>query len=206
MNAADPITASRKRIKRGFVEARSNALQFESLDPFLEEALLQHEAVVRDNLSKTKSKLTPVAFQRLVSSIRFTKTCWIWKARQTSKGYAEFYIKSKPIRAHKLIYEMIVSPVPVGLQLDHLCRVRHCVNPLHLEPVTPKVNVLRGNGVTAQNARKTHCIKGHPLTKENITTTRGSRDCRLCNNIRACELRKRRKDAAHLIRTTQPTI
>src|SRR5690606_27636904 len=87
----------------------------------------------------------------------------------------------KYLRAHVASYELHVGPVPDGLVLDHLCRNRACINPSHMEPVPNRVNVLRGEGPTAVNARKTHCVNGHEFSAENthIRPT-GWRECKTC--------------------------
>src|SRR4051812_29221215 len=95
-------------------------------------------------------------------TVREPDGCWLWQGHIDAGGYA--YIKHEGVnrRAHKVAYEYYIGKVPEGLHLDHLCRVRHCVNPLHLEPVTPRENVVvRGIGCSAANARKTHCDHGH---------------------------------------------
>src|SRR3990167_5623746 len=92
--------------------------------------------------------------------------CWLWKGADT-QGYGHFKTKGKYLLAHRFAYETIVGLIPAGLTLDHLCRQRACVNPLHLEPVTRGENVLRGIGRSARNARKTHCIRGHPFDEAN---------------------------------------
>lgn len=106
--------------------------------------------------------------------------CWVWKGGTTSSGYGRW--GSKPARqAHRVAYELTRGPIPEGLVLDHLCRNRVCVNPEHLDPVTNRVNVLRGVGTSATNARKTHCDSGHEFTPENtIDRTKGWRECRTC--------------------------
>jgi hypothetical protein len=77
---------------------------------------------------------------------------------------------------------LLVGPIPEGLTIDHLCRVRHCVNPAHLEAVSERVNILRGNGAGARNARKTHCVKGHAFTPDNLYRDyQGYRRCRRCH-------------------------
>lgn len=89
-------------------------------------------------------------------------------------------------RAHRLYYELEKGPIPLGLTLDHLCRVRCCVNPEHLEPVTSVENVMRGENFFAQQARRTHCPKGHPYAGDNLFfSKKGERKCRLCDRARA---------------------
>lgn len=115
--------------------------------------------------------------------------CWLMTLGLNPKlrGYVRMKIGSslngsvKTASAHRVSYEAFIGPVPDGLILDHLCRVRHCVNPWHLEPVTGTENVLRGVGPTAINARKTHCIHGHPFDDRNtILDGRGYRHCLTC--------------------------
>ncbi len=89
--------------------------------------------------------------------------CWLWIGAQLSDGYGQIQQDGKRIRSHRAAYEALVGPIPAGLDLDHLCRVRCCVNPAHLEPVTERENTLRGIGVTAMNAIKTTCSRGHQL-------------------------------------------
>ena len=110
-------------------------------------------------------------------------TCWIWTAGKDRAGYGVYNGAGLGTRAaHRIAYMLLVGAIPAGLELDHLCRVRACVNPAHLEPVTPRVNQLRGEGFAGQRARQTHCIHGHRFTPENtyITPGRGTRQCRAC--------------------------
>lgn len=119
--------------------------------------------------------------------------CWLWTACQNGSGYGSFTSPGYRV-AHRFSYELLVGPVPDGLNLDHLCRVRHCVNPTHLEAVTPQVNVLRGAGLCAENARKTHCVKGHEFTPENIyRKAEGGRECLRCKRDLCREYARRRK-------------
>lgn len=109
--------------------------------------------------------------------------CWLWHRRLTRNGYGE--ISHGKLRtnalAHRLSYQLHKGPIPEGLDLDHLCRVRHCVNPSHLEPVSRRVNTLRGINPPAKNAMKTHCSKGHPFDLFNtLYRYNGRRYCRTC--------------------------
>lgn len=117
--------------------------------------------------------------------------CWIWTAGLDSKGYASFDAK----QGYVFSYEWENGPIPEGLEHDHLCRVRKCVRPSHLEPVNSSVNILRGQGPAALNARKTHCIRGHEFTKENtVSYQQGKRQCRICERIRGKINQKKIRD------------
>ncbi len=95
--------------------------------------------------------------------------CWLWIGKTLPNGYGQFAVKQAPgawghVFAHRFAYETFVGPIPSGLIIDHLCRVRNCVNPAHLEPVTYSQNSLRGNNV---NRAKTHCKNGHAFSQDN---------------------------------------
>ena len=121
--------------------------------------------------------------------------CWLWLGA-TSNGYGQFRTEGPSVKAYRYAYEFCVGPIPEGLTIDHLCRVRHCVCPDHLEPVTHRVNCLRGQSPIAANARKTQCLQGHPYDAENTyITPAGARDCRLCKRdaLRRSRQRKKRR-------------
>lgn len=116
-----------------------------------------------------------------------TDSCWLWTAFVHPLGYGKINFNGKTLTAHRVAYELCKGEIPKGLQLDHLCRVRHCVNPDHLEPVTHKVNCLRGISPHAINARKTHCIHGHEFTEDNIYKRKTGKNCKICQKRRARE-------------------
>ncbi len=114
--------------------------------------------------------------------------CWLWlgaKTRTDGMGYGQFWLTGKLQLAHRTAYEHWVAAIPDGLTIDHKCLTRLCVNPWHLEIVSRSENVLRGEGPTAQNARKQACANGHPYTAENLIVGRtGKRYCRACKQAR----------------------
>lgn len=111
--------------------------------------------------------------------------CWLWTGTQHEQGYGLLCVGRRKHRAHRMTYETLVGVVPDGLVLDHLCRVTRCVNPEHLEAVTQHENIMRGNGPTAANARKTYCPQGHPYSGANLRVTPdGWRYCFTCKQER----------------------
>ena len=133
-----------------------------------------------------------ISSDRFWSKVEKTETCWLWKAGKDGNGYGVAVLGSRSdgtyqlVKAHRHSYESLVGPIPDGLHLDHLCRVRHCVNPEHLEPVTQRENILRGEGASAQAARQTHCKNGHELVPENLVkrANPNARECKVCHRDR----------------------
>jgi len=107
--------------------------------------------------------------------------CWEWTGYRNDRGYGVKYYQNKSRLAHNVIFQLFYKILEPGQECDHLCRVRHCVNPMHIEAVTHAVNTLRGIGPTAINAQKTHCPKGHELTPDNTMVNKNRRRCRSCH-------------------------
>lgn len=136
---------------------------------------------------------------------------WPWLA-SLHEGYGQIMINDRPVGAHRVAYELLVGPIPEGMDLDHLCHTRdtacrlngdcphrRCCNPAHLEPVTRAENSHRGHSPVVAQALATHCVNGHEWTPANTWIRReGTRVCRACNRTRE---RQRRKAA----RSSSPT-
>lgn len=115
--------------------------------------------------------------------------CWLWLGSEVD-GYGRFWDSNRLVMAHRWAYEHYRGPIPSGLQTDHLCRNRCCVNPWHLELVTQRENVLRGNAPAARQALQTHCIHGHLLSGNNVRMNGRRRVCRACDRIRSARRKK----------------
>ena len=106
--------------------------------------------------------------------------CWLWMYGKDLCGYGKFKLDGWMQMAHRVAYQHYIGPIPDGLELDHLCRVRGCVNPAHLEAVTHAENMARG-----AFAMRTHCPQGHEYAGDNLGLwADNARRCRTCRNAR----------------------
>ena len=125
--------------------------------------------------------------------------CWNWTGYVAKNGYGKITYNKKSYKAHRLVYELLVKPIETGLQIDHLCRNRRCVNPTHLEEVTQKENILRGTSPTAENKNKTHCVHGHELSGENLLVSSGGRRvCRICHRKQKSAWKQKNKGSGQV--------
>lgn len=128
---------------------------------------------------------------RFAAKVDVTDDCWLWTAAKYPNGYGVFSVAAGQNRlAHRVAYELLVGPIPDGMQLDHLCRTRHCVNPAHLEPVTGIENRRRGAGFGgALHEPVTHCPQGHAYEEHGRRNTAGFWVCKPCDNARGARRR-----------------
>lgn len=127
---------------------------------------------------------------RIMQRVERSGECWLWTGHLDRYGYGQISVNNHREKVHRAAYEAFVGLIPDGLVIDHTCRVRRCVNPAHLEPVTHAENVRRG---TPANSLKTHCPQGHAYDDANTYRGAGRRDCRTCRReaTRRFEARKR---------------
>ncbi|SRR5229473_1887956 len=109
--------------------------------------------------------------------------CWLWNGKIDRYGYGKFSVKRKMESAHRVAYQVTVGPIAKGLTADHLCRVRRCIRPSHIEPVTNRENVLRGDTFPARQLAQTHCVNGHEFNEANTYHWNGHRGCRTCKRL-----------------------
>ena len=121
---------------------------------------------------------------------KISNDCWDWTACLNASGYGMFLVGRSGKLAHRLSYESLKGKIPAQMQVDHRCCNRKCVNPSHMEIVTPVENVRRGT-CWKYHSSKTHCPQGHPYSEENTYTYKGKRSCRICR--RAARKRYRNK-------------
>ena len=120
--------------------------------------------------------------------------CWEWQGHRTSwGGYGQVSVRGDMYLAHRVAFTWFKRRLRNWETIDHLCRVRHCTRPEHLEPVTMQVNTLRGISPIAVNAAKTHCLRGHAFISENIYKTPRGRHCRSCQRSRYNTYNRKRR-------------
>lgn len=134
---------------------------------------------------------------KLWSRILKTDTCWLWQGGK-SHGYGITNFESRKESVHRTIYRICVGEIPEGLQLDHLCRVKLCCNPAHLEPVTARENIRRGMCPAAKTVRYGYCIRGHKFEEGSYIQCPSGRRCKKCASIRYASYMAANKD--HLAR------
>lgn len=144
--------------------------------------------------------LTDTQVELFWKHVTKTESCWLWTGYRTSQGYGRFSVaypmfRDKPVvmHSHRVAFTIIRGSIPDELEVDHLCRVRNCVNPEHLEPVTPRENTRRSY---AARPRKSHCKQGHAFDEKNTRRNGGKCPQRVC---RQCVRDRRGKR-----RATQP--
>lgn len=135
--------------------------------------------------------MNPKDVLRVTSKFAIGDGCWEWTASRNIKrgGYGQIKMGGRVRKAHQVVYELLVGPIPAGTVLDHLCRTPACVRPDHLEPVSTRTNVLRGVAPSAIHAQQTHCVRGHELDETGIARYQSygkgrGRICLLCRKIR----------------------
>lgn len=132
--------------------------------------------------------------ERFWEKVDCSGDCWRWTGAKAGRGYGVFRKDGKMEYAHRVSYAWANGEIESGLDLDHLCREITCVNPSHLEPVSRRENLLRGETIPAQHASKTHCPKGHPYSGSNLYMDGGSRKCRTCKAAKDKAYRERKKN------------
>lgn len=117
--------------------------------------------------------------------------CWLWQGSKDTSGYGHVQFQGKLWKVHRVVYTCMVSEIPRGLTLDHLCRIRECCNPEHLEVVSNAENIRRG---ISANRQKTHCPQGHPYDDENTYfAPNGKRRCKACHRGRMNLINRRKR-------------
>ena len=147
--------------------------------------------------------------EHFLAYVRKTESCWIWEGSIGTRGYGQitWKIDGRRPKAHRVSYQLFVGPIQAGFVLDHLCWNTSCVNPVHLEPVTPHENiVVRGRtSMSAIHARKTHCVHGHAFSGDNLRFRRGTKH-RICQTCRRADAVKRRRMMSAAADNLQPHL
>lgn len=132
--------------------------------------------------------------EKLMLNHRIEGGCWRWTGAHISTGYGQLDVGGKRKGVHRLAYTAFVGPIPEGMDIDHACNVRDCINPEHLRPMSHRDNILRSAGPPGLNAWKTHCKRGHEFTPENTRIPRpGHRECWTCRRAARREYKASRR-------------
>lgn len=124
---------------------------------------------------------------RFWSKVDASGDCWEWQASKYWNGYGQAKLNGRGMNAHRVAWLILRGEIANGLQLDHLCRNRSCVNPDHMEPVSRRENILRGISPVAVNFHRFQCKNGHPFDLDNTKMLSGNRRCVKCNRMRSLE-------------------
>ena len=141
-------------------------------------------------MDKEKLREEDLILKRFWAKVSKTKNCWLWIGAKDSDGYGNWSHSKKNVKPHRFSYELHIEKIPKGLVIDHLCRVRNCVNPKHLRAVSNRTNLAAGIGFTSTNLKKTHCPKKHPYSGSNLYRYKNARMCKQCAIQRQREKRR----------------
>lgn len=132
--------------------------------------------------------LKSLSKDKFLSRVERTSTCWLWNGSINFYGYGTIFLSGKSVGAHRVAYELFRGSIPPNMQIDHLCYVKNCVFPDHLEVVTISENSRR---MQAHYGRPKVCRKGHPFDEINTCIrTNGRRFCKICRNVQARRYQK----------------
>jgi hypothetical protein len=129
----------------------------------------------------SKLSYAPILVTRFNDKVEKTSSCWVWKNAKDKDGYGIFWDQTKIIKAHRFSYQLFKDKIPQGLQINHLCKNTSCVNPNHLEVVSCRENLMKGDTIAKQNAEKTHCKRGHEFNNKNTRFFKNERYCLPCH-------------------------
>ena len=137
--------------------------------------------------------------QRVLSKLKLSSSgCWLWTSNIINSGYGTLTTGSRRDCSrrteliHRFVYEQLVGKIPPGMQIDHICEIKHCVNPKHLRLVTHRFNTLRSDTISGLNSRKTHCPRGHSY---DLIKNNGQRSCSICHRNEERERAARKRHA-----------
>jgi len=128
--------------------------------------------------------------------VRGEDECWPWTGAVAKNGYGRIKWDRLSQRVHRVIYELVIGPIPQDLVIDHECRNRICQNPKHLRAVTHRTNTMENSvGIAATNFAKDACVNGHPFSNDNVRRGEGFRRCVECSREKHRRWRERRRAA-----------